>query len=760
MGGCSDKHFRDLLHAYELGMLTDEERRELELHLLECDSCMEEVKHLRATINTMRQSQDVRDSVEQMASETERAADTTESETIGIIRGWRMIVPTTLIAAVVILILILKPWHIEFRTDKEAIALQNRLAVMYFDNLASPDDSSRLGEIVTNLLISDLSESEYVQVVSEQRLYDILRLMGKEGVTEVSRETATEVAEHANANWMLLGDILQVEPEYILVGQLVETASGNVIASQRVSSGEDGDIFSAVDQLTVEIKRDMELPVAAQREPDRLIAEITTHSPEAYRQYLNGIHYFRKYYWIDARTCFEKAVEADSTFAMAYYFLAMLKDPGLIDKAVEYSDHASNIERHYIKSLKASAVGDKDLAIAELKELVKRYPDEKRAYYLMSSYAAGRRDYRESLENLHRAIEIDPMYKEAYNYLARVYSCLDSLDKAIWAINKYIDLAPDEANPLDTRGAIYAEHGDLDNAIKSYRKALEIKPEFYLSLSYLGIMHLFKREYAVAESCFSAYANLDEPTLRSSGRLYLSYIPIYRGRFNEALRTIDEYMAKGHEELPGREFPFLNGLKAYIYQTIGDLDSAVDEARKAVEGYRKNRPNDKENFIGLYIQLLAENGEIERAKEEASKLKNELEAGRFGMSSYWHAVGSIALNSEDPDSAVACFRRAAEEDTDFSTHYMLARAYLEAGMLSEAVAEFERQLYTYTSPRSYCGTQDVKMNYYLGIAYEESRWYDKAIERYEMFIEYWGNADPQIPEIEDARNRLAQLKHL
>jgi len=751
---CTDKRFRDMIHAYELHMLTEDERREFELHLLDCDSCMEEVKQFGETVREMRRSAEVRDSVREMA-EIKSAEKSGFLHRLG---DWKTIAPPALVMVAIILVLVLKPWHLEIKTSKEAIASENRLAVMYFSNLAVPGDSSELGEIVTNLLISDISESEYVQVVSAQRLYDILKLLGKEGATSINRETASEVAEKAQARLMLLGEILQTEPEYVLASQLIETSTGDVIASQKVVGKKGGTIFSAIDMLTAEIKNDLNLPAAAQKEPDRLIADITTHSPEAYAYYLDGIDYFRKYYWADSRACFEKAVEADSTFAMAYYFLAMLKDAKLLDKAVQYSDNASNMEKHYIMSLKASAEGDRAKAIAELQELVKRYPDEKRAYYLMGAYEAARRDYSEALVYLNKAIEIDPLYKEAYNYMARIYSATGDLDKAIWAINKYIEIAPDEANPYDARGSIYAANGKLDEAIESYRKALAIKPNFYPSLSYLGVMYLFKGDYATADSCFQAYAHLDQPGLRASGRLYLSYLPIYRGKFNEALHLIDERISKSKAEQPDRDFPFLNGLKALIYQVIGDTQHAVEEARIAVDGYRKNRPNDKENFIGMYIQTLAENGEIAKAEEVAAQLKTDLDEGRFGMSSYWYGLGCIELQKADPDSAVACLERAAEEDDDFSTHYMLARAYLDAGMLAEAVTEFETQLTIYTSPRSYCGTMDVLMNYYLGIAYEESHWYDKAIESYEIFLDYWGDCDPQIKEVVDARHRLAALK--
>jgi serine/threonine protein kinase len=112
-----------------------------------------------------------------------------------------------------VLLTILKSFRVEITPDQTAIAAENSLAVMYFENLVDSDDPRRWGEIMTNLLISDLSESEYMRVVSSQRLYDILKQKGEEGLKIIDRNTATEVAHDAGAKWMLLGSILQEEPK-------------------------------------------------------------------------------------------------------------------------------------------------------------------------------------------------------------------------------------------------------------------------------------------------------------------------------------------------------------------------------------------------------------------------------------------------------------------------------------------------------------------------------------------------------------------
>jgi serine/threonine protein kinase/tetratricopeptide (TPR) repeat protein len=676
-----------------------------------------------------------------------------------------IIVPASIVFILVLLFLIFKPFKFEISPEKKATAEENKLAIMYFDNLVDPPDSAKLGEIITNLLITDLTESQYLKVVSSQRLYDILKLLGKEGIKKVDRVMATQVAEKANAKWMLLGSVLQVKPEIILTAQLVEVKTGNAIASQRITGQAGENIFPLVDRLTVEIKKDLSLPPMAQKEPDPSVADVTTHSPAAYRYYIEGMDYENKIYDKEAEESFRKALEYDSTFAMAYFRLldyigGSPEYKQIKAKAVEYSKNISQKEKQYIKSYEALDSGGWNSYIKELKKIVERYPEEKEAFYELGSSYDVERQFDQAIFYLNKAIEIDPLYKLAYNKLAYTYNDMGDFEKSIWAINKYISLGPDEANPYDTRADLYAYNGKLDQAIQSYKKALEIKPDFYMSLEKLGHMYLFKREYAKAESCYKEIASSSEKSHRTTGRTYLALIPLHQGKFEEALTVLDNgIVADKMDQVEGWQNADKHFLKTRIYEEKKNLKMALSVCEKALAILRKTFPDDKLFGLDFYIQILAESNELAKAKEFAENLKKEIErTDKNLMFKYWYSLGVIELASGSFQASADYLAKCTKDDPTIYTSFMLAKAYLGAGRLGEAVAVFERSLSRYDYDRAFDAIRTVKAYYLLGLAYEKSGWTKKAIEQYEEFLEIWKDADPGIPEVEDARERLEKLK--
>ena len=88
----------------------------------------------------------------------------------------------------------------------------------------------------------------------------------------------------------------------------------------------------------------------------------------------------------------------------------------------------------------------------------------------------------------------------------------------------------------------------------------------------------------------------------------------------------------------------------------------------------------------------------------------------------------------------------------------MAFAYYRAGDLEKAQEEYEK-ITALTVGRIMYGDIYAKSFYMLGKIYEEQGDKDKAIEHYEKFLSLWKDADPGLPEVEDASTKLGDLKH-
>jgi tetratricopeptide (TPR) repeat protein len=679
------------------------------------------------------------------------------------------IIPASVVFILALIFLVVRQFKLEVAPEKGAVAKENSLAVMYFENMADPEDKDRIAQMITALLITGLSETpQYMEVVSSQRLYDILKLLGKENLKVIDKTVASEVAKKAQVKWILTGEVLQIKPNIVLISEISEATTGKILATQKVSGEMGEDLFAVVDKLSPQIAKALSLPEQAKKEIERPIAEVTTHSQQAYSYYLEGVDYWAKYYFAEAERSFTKALEFDSTFAMAYYRLAQVKSgeerKRLTTQAVKYSEKASQKEKYYIESWQAYVSGDYSKDVELLQKLVERFPEEKEAFLQLGGiYHTNLRQSEEAVQHYYsKAIEIDPLYKEAYNELAYVYDKMGDFDKSIWAINKYIDLAPDEPNPYDSRGDLYAWNGKLDEAIESYKKALAIKPDFYSSLAKLGHMYLFKREYAKSESCYQELSSSTEKDTRSQGRTYLAFIPLYQGKFEQALKALDDGIAADKMEQVKGESSTKHFLKAMIYENKKNLNLALNEIKKSMEIVREESPDAIFYWQDHYAYLLVENGDVTAGQEVANALKRDIEKKDPGMlpayGDYWYMVGKIELAKGNLETAITNFVQATKGIPLFDASFLLSGIYLKSGRLGAAVTELEKGLLRYDENRAQSTIYAVKAYYLLGLAYEKSGWNEKAIEKYDEFLDIWKNADPGIPEVEDAKERLKKLK--
>ncbi|HOP05699.1 MAG TPA: tetratricopeptide repeat protein [candidate division Zixibacteria bacterium] len=761
MTECNNKEIGALLHAYELGLLNDDDARRVETHLLECPYCARQSLEMAETSRLLRNDRDIKTLIGDL-DESDQPVSTPETTTVDIRPAkhrtlWRSLA----VAAAVLIVLLLKPWQYRLEPDDTAIAVENRLAVAPFVNLSDPADSNRLAAVISNLTTTDLSESKYFQVIPSQNLHDIERLLTRGDLDSGGVNDPVVIARATRARWLLTGNIIQNDPNLVITGQIIDGATGAIVASHRITT-EAGNIFAAVDRLAARVREDLLSPSGLIDTFDPSVADVTTHSAEAYRWYLEGVELYGKKHYDAAEDCYQRAVAADSTFAMGWYCLVYYNIPYALEKAVRYSVNAGQKERLYITSLKAQRDGDPAQARAILEELVQRYPDEKIAWMELASMSREASDYKAARKELEQSLKADPAYGDALNLLSYVYLDLGDTSAALTTVESYIALEPNEPAPYDTKGDILSGQGDLEEAIAAYEHAVTVDSAFvrYLSLTKLGKLYTFAGRYEDSRRCFRQIVTEGDVTSRVMARAYLPMISLHEGQLERALTESNDVITADRLE----EASSVNSWGRLLKQlTKGRILEAMDKPLEAAAVIPTDIPATDPAFGICQVQrayYYAQAGFEDSANAIISDLKAALARAGMNEQPLWRAQAMIAYAESDYSTAIDYATKLTDPKWHtFDSRYVVARSHLARGDTYEAAAELQEITSNYNDwGMFFSGAWASAAHFYLGQALERTGKPNSALVQYEQYVALMQNADPRPLLLDQAGERINALK--
>lgn len=675
----------------------------------------------------------------------------------------RLWVSSVFAVALVVLLLVLQPWHRELGSSDEARTEDNRLAVMYFDNLIDPEDPGRLGEIVTNLLITDLSESTEMRVLSSQRLYDILTELGDSGGRVISRDLATRVAKRARANLMLTGTILQTEPRLVITAQVIEVATGQVDFSHRITGEADEDLFAQTDRLAGAIRQAMHIEAMA-GEQSHALESITTRSPEAYRLYLEGVEAHRQLFSDRARDRINEAIALDSNFAEAYFYMATSllshpEDRKYIELAKAHSENASPLLRRKIKAAASLIDGHTEAALAELRELVQQYPDDIDAYIGIHSMLVNLNRRAEAIEVLEKVLRIDPRERMALNQLAYLCKRERRLDEALQWADRYVAVTPYEPNPYDTRGEILADMGRIEEALASFERAYAVDTMFASALMHAFWVHLFEGRLDTAAVLAERMSGYDNPAAAWMVIEARSAIFELRGQNRRALAFLDDWdqqYGQAGTANPGR--PTVLPFKTGIFLRLEAYDSLLTMA----DALEKFESGGAVWPLVLANMCRAATYAHQGRADDAWAVFESMEPYMMrwgpltGLPDYLMIKGEVALALGELATAIEALEEgiALKGDAPYFNAITLAEAYLEAGRAAEAAALLAPYL---TSLPKVEFTDVAEIHCWVGKAKERLGRPADAREHYRQALERWEMADGSDPLYRFANERYAEL---
>ncbi|MGB6294776.1 MAG: tetratricopeptide repeat protein, partial [Rivularia sp. (in: cyanobacteria)] len=246
--------------------------------------------------------------------------------------------------------------------------------------------------------------------------------------------------------------------------------------------------------------------------------------------YLNrGNVYYHQEKWDLALADFNKAIQMNPEFTMAYYNRGTFyddqkkQDLALADfnKAIQINPQYADayLNRGYVYHNHKK----QDLALADYNKAIKINPEYALAYLNRGAIYFDQKKLDLALADYNKAIKIDSEFAMAYYNRGNFYKNQKKLDLALADYNKAIEINPNDTDTYLNRGNLYSNQKKQDLALRDYNKAIEINPEFANGYYNRGKLYEDQKKWDLAVADYSKAIQINpnyDSAYNNRGNLY------------------------------------------------------------------------------------------------------------------------------------------------------------------------------------------------------------------------------------------------
>jgi adenylate cyclase len=409
------------------------------------------------------------------------------------LRRWQWIAA---FGAIVIAIGLGAIWNFYFRSapseekvasiTKPAIPLAERasIAVLPFKNLSADQEQEYFSDGITNDIITDLSKFREMLVIASNTVFTY-----KNKPTKIE-----EVGQQLGVRYVLEGSVQKASEKVRVNAQLIDATKGHHLWAERYDKGLK-DLFAVQDEIVRTIVATLAIKVE-EVERERAMRK-DTDNLEAYDYVLRGREYFSRTTRsanIQARQLFQKAIELDPRYALAYVGLGRTylnqfrygwsEFPGqALQQVYDLAQKALSLEEsaaaHALLGLVYRYRKQYDLATKELERALQLNPNDADSHMNRGAIMNYLSRPDEAIDALETAMHFNPnMLPPHYMQLGFAYYLKQRYDDAIVMLEKGLGKYPDHVFLHIVLAAAYAQAGRSQDAAREAKKVLRLHPFF------------------------------------------------------------------------------------------------------------------------------------------------------------------------------------------------------------------------------------------------------------------------------------------
>lgn len=664
------------------------------------------------------------------------------------LRPWIFAIALTLLLALAVL-------AYAYLHKKKSDLLTERDTIVLADFSNSTGDPI-FDETLKQALRAQLEQSPFLNVLSERKALQELAYMGRPRSTRLTDEVARELCARTGSKAMVLGSISTLGTHYAVGLEALNCQSGDSLGTEQSEAESREGVLRALGEAAARLRARLGESLASIQKYDAPVEQATTKSIQALRAYSLGIKTKLAEGDEAAIPFFQRAIDLDPDFAMAYIRMGTaysdLNQPTrarmAISKAYTLRDHVSERERFYIDSHYYDTVtGQEDKAIEVYQLWEQTYPRDPTPFVDLGVIYGALGDHAKDLAEQGRALQLAPGLSVIYGNMANAYINLNQFDKAVKLLAQAHSLSIEDATFPGLRYQLAFVRGDQEEMQRQVNQAMG-RPGPEGSLLALQ---------ADSEAYYGHLAKARELTQRA---------------IESALRNGDHETAAG-------------------YQIIGALREAefgnLQRARRQIANVAMGS---SQQVVTVGALALARAGETNRVLAIARDLHEQFPSDTL-INNYWLPTVRAAaeLAQANPEKALELLQETMPYElgvpltqTNVVPYpvYVRGMAYLAAGQGNEAATEFQKivdhagivanfplgALARLGLGRAYALEAGIPVTasnpgqregHSKASGPPRSDALAKARSAYQEFFALWEDADPDVPILQQARNEYRNL---